>query len=420
MIFWAYNILLTLLSLVRVPWMVWRARKRKEGPNWKQRTGDLPIEAPAKGVTRVWVHAVSVGEVMAAIPVLRELRSMAPEVEIVLSTTTSSGQTTAKERAEGLYNHLVYYPIDVLRFVVAAMMRVRPKVVAVMETELWFNFLWAAKQFGARTILLNGRVSDRSFGRSMRVRPYYRALFTNLDRALVQTRNDAERLSALGFAEPEVVGSTKYDGAVEEPVAKNWREEFGIPSGAQVVVVGSTRSSAEEELVADAISGLPKSIYVVHAPRHIERAGDVVATYQAKLKEPIALRSSGQHARILVLDTYGELDSAYSVAEVAVVGGGFDDLGGQNLIQPLAKGVPVIHGPHMQNFRDVADQSVACGASIVARTSSELADALKRLLADPEEQRRMGEAAKSLIHANLGAGKRCAEAIVEALAAEPA
>lgn len=413
MTFWLYNVLLILLAPLWVPWMLWRAAKRKERPDWRQRCGDLPLQPPAKGVRRAWIHAVSVGEVMAALPVLREVRRFDPSLEIVLSTTTSSGQTAAKEKAKGLYDHLVYFPIDVPRFVVAALMRVRPKVVAVMETELWLNFLWAAKNFGARTILLNGRVSDRSYPRSMRVRPYYRALFANLDQVLVQGETDADRFRALGFTEPRVVGSTKFDAALAESgESRDWRSELGIPADAFLVVVGSTRSETEERLVLEALAQV-KDAWVVHAPRHIERAPALAEAYRARFGA-CALRSKGEKGQRLLLDTYGELGGVYSAADVVVVGGGFDDLGGQNIIQPLAHGKPVIHGPHMQNFRDVAEAAQRAGASITASDTGALAQAILDLKLDPAKRSKMGEAARSLVQANLGAARRCAEAVVAA------
>lgn len=411
MILVLYNALIILLSPVWVPWMVWRAKKRKEQPDWRQRSGDLPIQPPAKGVRRAWIHAVSVGEVMAALPVLKEVRRLDPGLEIVLSTTTSSGQTAAKERALNLFDHLVYFPIDVPRFVTAALMRVRPRVVVVMETELWLNFLWTAKNFGAQTILANGRLSQRGFTNGLRLRPYYRALAANLDLALVQSETDALRFKAIGFKEPVVVGNTKFDAALDEiSDTRAWRTELGVPEDAYLVVVGSTRSEAEEELVVQALMQVPEA-WVVHAPRHIERAPDLLAKYQATSGEA-SLRSQGEPSRRLVLDTYGELGYVYAAADVVVVGGGFDPLGGQNIIQPLAHGKPVIHGPHMGNFRQAADQAQEAGASLVASTADELGRALKSLQTDAVKRANMGKAAQALVLANQGAATRCAEKIV--------
>ena len=413
MIFWVYNVLLILLSPVWVPWMWWRAARRKERPDWRQRCGDLPVSPPKAGERRLWLHAVSVGEVMAALPVLREVRRLDPSLVVVLSTTTSSGQATAREKAEGLFDHLVYFPIDVPRFVVAALSRVRPDVVAVMETELWMNFLYLSKQFGAQTMLLNGRVSDRSFPRSMKVRPYYRSLFSRLDQALVQTEADAERFRALGFKQPEAVGSTKFDEALEEASGtRDWRAELGVPAGAFLVVAGSTRSEAEERLVLEAVARVP-GVWVVHAPRHVERAPALLEAYRAQFGHA-GLRSAGKPCQWLVLDTYGELGGIYSAADVVVVGGGFDDLGGQNVIQPLAQGKPVLHGPHMQNFRQIAESALKGGASLAVADSAALADALNRLKSNPEERQAMGRAAKALVAQNTGAGRKCAEAILAA------
>ena len=414
MIFWVYNILLIFLAPFWVPWMLWRAARRKERPNWKQRTGDLPLDPPKKGVRRAWIHAVSVGEVLAARPILKVVRELDPELEIVLSTTTSSGQAAARENADGLFDHLVYYPIDVPRFVIAAMIRVRPRVVALIETELWMNFLWAAKQFRATTILINARVSDRSFPRSRRIRPYYRALFANLDRAMAQTKTDAVRLQALGFAEPEIVGNSKFDGAFEDTARdKDWRGELGIPLDAKIVVVGSTRSEHEEQLVIGALKAADLDVWVVHAPRHIESALRLAALYRTQFGE-VALRSKGETGRYLVLDTYGELAGVYSIADVVVLGGSFDDLGGQNLLQPLAHGKPVIHGPHMQNFQEAAAAAAEARAAITARNQQDLTDWLKRLFRSDSVRAMMGSAATALIEENLGASRTYAEAIVEA------
>ena len=419
MIFWAYNILLIFLAPFWVPWMLWRAKKRDEKPNWRQRTGDLPFEPPAKGVRRAWVHAVSVGEVMAALPVLREIRQLDPDLEIVLSTTTSSGQTAAKEKAEGLYDQLIYFPIDVPRFVVAAMIRVRPKVVAVMETELWLNFLHFAKLFGAETILINGRISDRSYPRSMRIKPYYQTMFENLDRVLAQTEVDAQRFKDLGFSEPLVAGNTKFDGAVEAPVTDtDWRQELQIPDGELVTVIGSTRSEAEERFIYEAFAEAKPEGTVIHAPRHIERSDEIVERMSELYPGEVVKRSTGCAGKYIVLDTYGELGDVYSIADIAIVGGGFDDLGGQNILQPLGKGVPVIHGKHMQNFSVAASAADNAHAAVSVSEPSELCFWLIRLQANEQERAEMSENAKSLVQNSLGASKRCAEAVVEAAKTE--
>lgn len=412
--YWLYNVLVLLLSPVWFPWMWLRARRRGEQPNWKERQGsyDLP---PRKDGKRIWFHAVSVGEVVAATPILKELRELLPEHEIVLSVTTSSGHQTAREKATGLYDHLVYFPIDVARFQLSAMQKVRPSVVAIMETELWFNFLWAAKVFDARTLLINGRISDRSFPRSRRLAFFYKALLAEMDRCLMQTPTDAERIKALGARSTEVFGNCKFDQAVEgldvDPVAL--RADLGLREGVPVVVVGSTRGEEEERFVLTALRSIRfDSIQVVHAPRHLERVPDLAELARNEGAQ-VALRSKGDHGGYLLLDTYGELAKVYAVADVVVIGGGFSNLGGQNLIQALAHGKPVLHGVHMQNFREASEAALKAGASVACATPEELAAQLKSLLADEQKRKEMGTAASALIQQNLGASKRYAQAIAE-------
>jgi 3-deoxy-D-manno-octulosonic-acid transferase len=411
-LFILYNLLLTILAPLWVPWMLLRSRSRDEAPNWNERTGNLSLE-PRKDRKRVWFHAVSVGEVVAAMPILRELRETLPDHEILLSVTTSSGHRTAREAPAGLYDHLVYFPIDVARFQLAAMQRVQPAVVAIMETELWMNFLWAAKTFDAQTVLVNGRISDRSFPRSMKIRFFYRTLLEHMDRCLMQTERDAERIQALGARSAEVFGNCKFDQAAQglEADPAEWRARLGLRDDLPVVVVGSTRGEMEERFVLDALAEVGfDRLQVVHAPRHLERVPALAAEAERRGAR-VGRRSLEEMAPYLLLDTYGELGFVYSVADVVIVGGGFDRLGGQNLVQPLAHGKPVLHGPNMQNFRDAAESAVAAGASLVCATPEELAANLERLLGDPEERRTRGEAAKALVQASLGASRRYAEAI---------
>ncbi|GIK32327.1 MAG: 3-deoxy-D-manno-octulosonic acid transferase [Armatimonadota bacterium] len=410
--FWLYNLALPLLAPLWLPWMLWRASRRQGGPNWRERLGNYRLR-PNPDRPRVWLHAVSVGEVVAARPILKELRAAWPQAEVVLSVTTSSGHQIAESLVPELADHLVYFPIDLLRFQVRAMSSARPSVVAVMETELWMNFFWAAKAFGARTLVVNGRISDRSFRRARRVRGFYRALLRFVDRCLMQTEGDAERIRALGAVQVEVQGNSKFDegGQAASEDEERWRTELGLSRDKPVVVVGSTRDSAEESLVVEAIRLVgPERVRVVHAPRHLESAPALVESVTRALGG-VALRSKGETGDYLILDTFGELAGVYSTADVVVVGGGFSNLGGQNILQPLAHGKPVLHGPHMANFRDVAQGAAECGATRVCADAESLAAAIDQLLADERLRERMGQAARDYVATNLGAAKRYAEAI---------
>lgn len=413
-----YNILIVILAPLWAPWIWWRARARKEQPNWNERYGNYELK-PRKDHKRIWVHAVSVGEVVASMPILEALRKELPEHEIVLSVTTSSGHQTAREKAAGLFDHLFYFPIDIARFQLAAMQHVQPSVIAIMETELWMNFLWAAKVFDARTVLINGRISDRSFRRSQKVRFFYKSLLSRMDRCLMQSEKDAERIRALGAANVEVLGNCKFDQALAglDADPAEWRAKLGLDASLPTLVIGSTRGELEEAFVLDALGqvGL-ENLQVIHAPRHIERVPALLASAEKRFTG-VGLRSQGKPCRYLILDSYGELDKVYGVADIVIIGGGFDNLGGQNLVQPLAHGKPVLHGPHMQNFREVAAASVDAGASLICTTPAELANRLRELIADPERRSKMGAAAAQLVQANAGASKRYAQAIAAEAAA---
>lgn len=414
--YWLYNTLLILTMPIWFVWMMWRSRKRAEAPNWRERQGSYPFVF-AKGRPRVWIHAVSVGEVVAAVPVVERLRELQPDIQLLLTVTTSSGHQTARDRllTPGLVDRVAYFPIDVALFQFAALSTVRPHVVAVMETELWFNFLWASKQVGAFTCLINGRISERSFGRGQKLACFYRALFKNLDMAYMQSEADATRIRSLGAERVEVVGNTKFDEASAAAASdrSQWRELLGVAEDELLVVVGSTRGEEEAWFVARALQAVSTEAKwrIVHAPRHLELADFVESCYQG----PVARRSRGDHAPVMILDTYGELGAVYAAADIAIVGGGFEKHGGQNLIQPLAAGIPVLHGPHMTNFRSVADQAVEAGASKVCRTEQELTQAVTQLLTDANARVTMGTIAKNLVQSNIGASNAYAQKILAAL-----
>lgn len=398
-----YNLLLTLTSPIWATWMLLRARRRKESVNWKERTGEYSFRW-TKGTRRVWLHAVSVGEVVAALPLLKELRERLPHHEIVLSVTTSSGHETARTRAGGLTDHLVYFPIDVLRFSMAALTRVRPEVVVIMETELWPNFLWAARQLGTRTIVANARISDRAWPKNRRLAFFFRWVLGHVDRVLAQSETDAERFRHLGAKDVVVAGNVKFDEPVGAGAGREeWRSRLGVEGF--VTVVGSLRAE-EFAFVAPALREIARHGPVVVAPRHLEKTEELAAL----LGDP-PRRSRGETARdgLLLLDTYGELAEVYAAGDVAVVGGGFADLGGQNILQPLAHGVPTVHGPHMKNFRDVA--AVSSAATVVCEAAG-LAETVARLREDADLRSSKALAARDVLAANRGATSRVAAEVV--------
>ncbi|MGI8924947.1 MAG: 3-deoxy-D-manno-octulosonic acid transferase [Fimbriimonadales bacterium] len=409
MIWLLYNIALIGLAPIWVPWMLWRASKRKDKPNWKERAGEYVIPRRIDR-QRIWLHAVSVGEVFAARPIITELKTRLPDHEIVLTCTTSTGRSVAEPMVGKQVDYLFYLPIDIPRFCMAAMTRVEPAVVVIMETELWLNFLWAAKLTNAKTCLANGRISEKSFRGASKIAFFYREIFSKLDLCLMQTLSDRIRASELGASETKDLGNSKYDEAVEI-VNANWRAKLAVSPTEKLIVVGSARGEEEEDLIIAALKGLDAR--VVFAPRHVER-GDGVQAKATAAGFKTGLRSKGENeADFLVLDTFGELAFIYPEADIAIIGGGFADLGGQNIIQPMASGCPVICGPHMKNFREPFESGLERGALKVASTAEELRAAIDLLLNDEGLRKSMSEAGKKLVAENLGASSRYASEIVK-------
>jgi 3-deoxy-D-manno-octulosonic-acid transferase len=272
-----------------------------------------------------------------------------------------------------------------------------------------------AKNFGATTLLVNGRISDRSFRRSKWIRWLMKGITRYLDRALMQTPEDASRIEVYGAKDVEVLGNSKFDQAAESnsKSAADWRKELGIGADEFVLIVGSTRSEVEEEVVFSALRTVKtRDLRIIYAPRHLERAEFVAARAKAEGFD-LGLRSKGETSKFLLLDTYGELSSLYAIADLAIIGGGFDALGGQNLLQPLAHGVPVLHGPHMDNFREVTKLANERGAALSLSDASAMGETIQRLMDNPEERRRMGEAARILVQEHVGASERYASAIAD-------
>jgi len=352
-----------------------------------------------------------VGEVMAAKPILKELRALLPDVRIVVTCTTTTGYGVARSLLGTEADYLFYFPLDLPSACKRAMASVSPSVVVIMETELWLNFVWAAKKFLAKVCIANGRMSENSFRKASRISFYYRSVFSYIDACFVQTERDGKRFRELGGKNIRVLGNSKYDEASRIESKRDWRSELRLTPSEKWVVVGSVRGEYEENFVLTALRGIEARI--LFAPRHIERAEEILNKAR-KMGFRTGRRSLGENeAQFLVLDTFGELASTYWQADIAIIGGGFDRLGGQNIIQPMAAGCPVICGPNMDNFQEAFEAGAEGGALKVARTPSELHDLVKALLADDPLRNHMGSQGMAIVEKNRNAAKRYALAIAE-------
>jgi 3-deoxy-D-manno-octulosonic-acid transferase len=425
-----YNLLLFLLSPLVLGLLLYRLSQGKEDKDrWGERWGKLPSAiGEDRRTPRFWVHAVSVGEVFAATPVLRELRKRYPDAYILLSTTTTGGREVAQKQMPPA-DEVVYYPLDFPFAVNRALELVRPDVVILMEWEIWPNFLTAAKRRGARIAVLNGRVSDKGLRRGLKARFFTAPGLAAVDRFLMQSDEDSRRAALVGANPAKVVtvGNTKFDESMK-PLTDEERDalraDLGIPEGVPVWISGSTRDARkgdtpdEEVFVAEAARIVRErfpSLHLILAPRHLPRADDAAAALE-KAGFTVARRSKRETGPTLLLDTFGELGKVYAVTDVAFIGGSLVRQGGQSVFQPLAQGVPAVFGPYMSNQRDIAALSKAEGVGFEVKDANGLAAEVIRLLSlSSDEKQDIAEKARSLIDRNQGVSARCVDEVARLL-----
>lgn len=423
-----YNLILLALSPVLAGYYAWRVfGSRKSRRAWRQQLGLVPESVRQRSERpRAWIHAVSVGEAVASAPIFRELRRLVPDAEMVVSTMTTTGQEMARKSIPEA-EHAIYFPLDIPSIVRRYISTVKPDVFVSVESEIWPNFLAAAHARNIPVLMVNGIVSDRTVRWGRRLRPLYRWALSKVDRFLMQTPADADRIIALG-APPErveVVGNCKFDqesDALAPNEADEIRQRFGFANGRRVLVAGST-NPGEDGPVLTAFQIAREShpdLRLVLAPRQIERADSIdemVRTRGLSCGRRSAAGSLTGSEDVVILDTFGELASVYGICDVAFVGGSLIRKGGHNILQPMAHGKPVFFGPHMFKARDLVAQAKAAGVGFEVKDGEDLGRRVASLLSDPEVLADIRERALEIMRRNRGASRRCAEAIAEALGA---
>ena len=420
LMFGIYNLALTLASPAILGILLAKKRCRR---GLAQRLGWLPeglAKEHADGHT-IWIHAVSMGEVNAVVPLVQELKRREPRQRVVVSTVTETGKDTVTRRLEGLAQH-IYFPLDVPLVVRKVLGVIRPRLILIVETELWPNFLNVAARRGILCVLVNGRISTDSFEGYMRLRPFFSRLVRLFSLSLMQTDRDVERLVALGADPGRVVrtGNLKFDqipyGVSAAPI------DLGLQAHEELFVAGSTHP-IEEEAVLDCYRRLldvaPRLVLVV-APRHVERAETLEAIARARGFAVLRRTAPDRHRkaqdpRVIILDTFGELAGVYRQATLVFVGGSLVPIGGHSPLEPAACGKALVFGPHMDHFAEVADLLVSQGGAIQIQDGEEMAVALGGLLKDRARLQQMGRAAEQIVRANRGTVAKNVECIVELL-----
>ena len=427
-----YSVLVLAVAVIASPWFVYQAlRYKKYVASLGQRMGYLPVSFNMDADESIWIHAVSVGEVLTARPIISDLKRRYPNLRMFLSTTTLAGQQLARRSVQDV-DAVFYFPFDLGIFVRRTLDLVRPKLFIMMETEIWPNLLYECRQRGVKTAVVNGRLSARSFSRYRMIRGFMRRVLDHVDRFLVQSEESARRFIDIGADPARVVvtGSLKFDSLDLSPIALQARSRdrvlryFRVPASRLVIVAGSTMKG-EESAVLRAFRRVrtttPNTLLVI-APRHPERFDEVEQLVRSEgwktaRRSDLAIDSEPR-VDVVVLDTIGELATVYQIATVVFVGGSLVATGGHNVLEPAVFGKPIVFGPHMENFAEIAEAFVSNGAGVQVAGDEQLDDTLLSLMSDPVRRARLGAAARALVEANRGAKEKSVIVLADLLPLE--
>ncbi len=405
---------------------VWDGTRISAFHDW---TGRYPKEwAKSEGKPRIWVHAVSVGEVVAASSIVAAFKRKFPNSWLLVTTVTETGMRTARQRIRNS-DAFAFLPFDITPFPKWAMERVKPDVLVLTETELWGNLMHEAKKVGAKIALVNGRISDATFARSQTQlgKRVYSWLLSHLDICLMRSELDAERILKMGIS-PErvkVTGDVKLDQPqvkLSESVKASLRSELGLFSDHLLFIAGSTHEGEEEEILRayQILSHHFPNLRLMIAPRHLERTERVIETVKSlgltPVRRSMCIGKPLRQNEVLVLDTIGELGSLYGLAAIAFVGGSLIPRGGHNIMEPVLHGVPVLFGPNVDNFRPHAELILREKIGFQVRDEKELVQFAYKLLSSDSLRRTIAWQAEQLLTRHRGAAERVMEAIAELLA----
>ncbi len=431
--YFLYSALTAIAMVLLAPYFVLQGLRRgKYIGSFRERMGYLP-ESLARGLagdTAIWVHAVSVGEVLASKPVVDGLRQRFPERPIFVSTTTATGQQLARDRIQSA-SGIFYFPFDWRAPVRRAFGTIRPALVVILETEIWPNFMREAERAGVPVIFVNSRISDRSIRRFRRFRrliePLFRRALGHAELFLAQSKEDAKRLEEMGASEEkvEVTGNLKYD--IEPPALSPFGKWLAEQAAHQerwpVFVAGSVVEGEEEAVLAayDVVQRQWRHALLVLAPRKPQRFNAAEALVKERgwnvvRRSKIDMGASlDENCDVLILDSIGELAGIYSLGDAVFVGGSLVNSGGHNILEPAWFGKPPIFGPSMQNFREIAARFSSARAAIQVASGQKLGEAWAELINDSVTSGHMGQKARTLVESNRGATARSIERIVAVL-----
>lgn len=421
--YFLYSLLAAIALVASAPWLAWQAlRHGKYRHRWPERFGALPAALAGTAGPTLWLHAVSVGEVLSAAPLVTAMRRTHPDWRIVVSTTTRTGREMAETRLSGVAG-VFYFPLDFACIVRRVLRHVRPTLVVIVETEIWPNVVRLCRANGIGLLLANARISDRSFPRYRRFRTLLGPVLAQFDRLCAQSEETARRLRELGAPVDRiaVTGSLKFDVPAAAPrgVVDVARRLEGVP-----VLLAASTLKGEDEILLEALRRLretqPQAVLVL-APRHPERFDAVTQLAERTGWRVVRRTSLGQQPDapfdVLVLDTIGELAALCAQATVVFVGGSLVPAGGHNILEPARYARPIVVGPSMSNFADIARSFLEAGALVQASDADAAQREVLSLFADPVRRERLGEAARGVLEGHRGAVERTMSEIAAVLRA---
>lgn len=424
-----YKTISTLAGLLGWPYFYWHLKRRGRGESFLPRLGMRLPPPPPPGHPRIWLHGVSVGEILAAAPLVQELKRLLPQAAITITTGTETGQAVARKNYVPLGAQVCYFPLDIPWAVSRYLRHLQPQVFVTLESEIWPNFLTQAHEAGVRLALVNGRLSDNSFRRFVKYRRYLIDILNYIEVFAAGSPQDYERFQSLGLdpGKLHLTGNLKIDRLLmarePERVAK-FREILklgGETSQPPPVFLAASTHPGEEDVVLEAYQELRApypALLLLLAPRHPERAPELgrllqefnlPCQYFSRLKD-------GRETRVqpvIIIDTIGDLFSLYGLADAALVGGSLVPHGGQNILEPAAWGLSPLYGPHLDNFRWAEAILKEARAGTMIRDVSSLTKAVRSHLDHQEEERTAGQRAQNALSLHQGAARRQAELIVE-------
>lgn len=427
-----YSFCFTVGFILALPYFLYQGfLHKKYFAGLRQRFGFLPTELSRQPEGSIWVHAVSVGEFLAILPLLKALQQEWPDKTLVVSTTTLTGQKLAQEKLVDIAK-VFYFPLD-WGFAVRRCLRVvRPSLILIVETEIWPNFLRTCRLAGIPVLLINGRLSDKSIASYRKITWFMKPILRDFSFCLMQTPEDRHRLISLGapLEKVDVVGNIKYDlHAPEniEQISNSYRQLFGLNSSHFIIVAGSTMAG-EEEIVLAAFRKLTETFpasKLILAPRHPHRVREVegiITSFGFPFKKRTDFTFEGRaevDCAVILLDTMGELGTIYSMADAVFVGGSLVPRGGHNIMEPALFEKPILFGPDMNNFREIASYFVDRQAAFLVPDSAGLAGRLIELVQDPLLRKQLGMRAGEILAQNRGATRKILDHVRECLTTAP-